>query len=43
MIFAHEIHTSGVYVSQHVVGLFKPSKRFIRVREIALRDEHVAF
>ena len=43
MFFAVELQTSGIYVSQHAVGFFKPFKRMVRARKIALRDENVFF
>ena len=43
MFLALELQTSGLYVSQHAVALFKPSKFVIRDRNIALRDEYVVF
>ena len=43
MFLAMKLHTSVIYVSSHTEGLFKSSKRSIRVRKIALHDENVAF
>jgi len=38
MFFARELQTSKVYLSPQAQGTFCPSKLFIRVRKIALRD-----
>ena len=43
MFFAIELQTSGVYLSLHLKGIFVASKRLIRDRKIALRDENVSF
>ena len=43
MFFAVELHTSGVYILTHRQGLFAPPNRFIRVRQIALREEYTLF
>ena len=43
MFFAMELQTSGVYISIHLQGMFKPSKFVIRIRKIALRDENGVF
>ena len=43
MFLALEVHTSAVYISIHLQGLFKPPERSIRVRKIGLHDENVAF
>ena len=40
MFFATELHPSGVYVSQHTVGLFDPSELVIRARKIALHGNN---
>ena len=43
MFFATELHPSGVYVSQHAVGLFDPSELVIRARKIALHGKNLFF
>ena len=43
MFLAKELQMSGVYISIHLCGLFKPSKLSIRARKIALDSENVAF
>ena len=40
MFLAIEPQTTRENVSQHAVGLFKPSEQSIRQRKIALRGEH---
>jgi hypothetical protein len=43
MCFAIELHTSGVYISLDLLGLFEPSITSIRARKIALHDEYAFF
>ena len=40
MFFALELQPSGVYVPSNWQGLFIPSKRIKRVRNIALSDDN---
>ena len=40
MFLAVKIHTSGVHVSIHLQGRFKPPKHMIRGRNIGLHGEH---
>ena len=43
MLLAVELHTCGVYVLLHLLGLLISSERSIRVRKIALSEEQVVF
>ena len=43
MFLAVEPQMSGVYILPHTHGLFVPTKRCIRNRNIALRDEYAVF
>ena len=43
MFLAVELQTPGVYVSPYGQDLFDPSEKMIRIRKIALHDEHFLF